>query len=388
MNAITYSLINNQSNSEIYYNKIAAFSDKVLTEADNSLFWLTDQYIAHISEFKKEEIRTREEYIFDFLTLGTVWTQYLNPSMSLSKIKSTILIYLYERRRRNDKLKPVIDFIRGILSTLWLINNKPYQNGELLIVKLDKLILWMKSSGEFREEVKRLILIYEYLKTKNEFEINIFISAILKFSNWFETESLNELSDFVKNVDRFLQTKFQKHLLKEDVIFCGRKKIEYLRSMIGAEIMNRAFAKEYRNTEKKALLLPACMKKHPGNKCQAKKVSLDYVCTGCSHDCNINKYREIGFRMEFNVHIIPHSSSFTQWLQKWAVGKNIGVVGVACPLNLITGGLELKSLGIPAQCILLDYCGCKNHWDEKGISTDLNEDKLRKLFEPKEVFCK
>ena len=254
------------------------------------------------------------------------------------------------------------------------------------IIKFNKLIFWMEASGEFREEVKRLKMIYHFLKLEKECEINIFIDSILNFSDWFESKSINEFSDLVFNVDVFLRTNYKKHLLKEDVILCGRRKVEYLLNMVGAEIMNRAFNEDFNNSAKKALLLPACMKKHQDNKCKSKKISLDHICTGCSSDCNINKYRKIGIKKGFEVHIIPHSSSFTEWLQKWAVGKNIGVIGVACPLNLITGGLELKSLAIPAQCVILDYCGCKNHWDKKGFSTDLNEGQLMKLFNSKEVF--
>ena len=388
MKTITYSLRNNQSNSDNYYYKIADFTDKVLNEAENSLSWIIDNYIAHLSDFKKENIRTREEYIFDFLTLGTLWTQYLNASLALSKRKAYLLIWLYKKRRKNGQLKPVIDFIRGILSTLWLMENKTNNPDLLSIIKVKKLILWMEASGEFREEVKRILLIYDFLKTKKDCQINLFIESVLKYSEWFEKNSLNELSDYTYNVDVFHRTNYQKHLMKEDVIFCGRRKVEYFLSMVGAEIMNKAFNNEFTNSTRKALLLPACMKFHQNNKCKAKKISLDFICTGCTFECRINKYRRLGIQKGFEVHIIPHSSTFTEWLQKWAVGKNIGVVGVACPLNLITGGLELKSLGIPAQCVLLDYCGCKSHWDEKGFSTDLNESQLVKMFEQEDIFCK
>ncbi|WP_406542058.1 DUF116 domain-containing protein [Clostridium ljungdahlii] len=56
----------------------------------------------------------------------------------------------------------------------------------------------------------------------------------------------------------------------------------------------------------------------------------------------------------------------------------MGVVGVACVLNLIEGGLKARSLNLVPQCVILDYCGCKNHWDNNGIQTDIN---CKKLFE-------
>jgi hypothetical protein len=57
--------------------------------------------------------------------------------------------------------------------------------------------------------------------------------------------------------------------------------------------------------------------------------------------------------------------------------KDTGIVGVACVLNLLSGGLKARRLGIPAQCILLDSCGCGNHWDIEGIPTVLNVDQLK-----------
>jgi len=52
---------------------------------------------------------------------------------------------------------------------------------------------------------------------------------------------------------------------------------------------------------------------------------------------------------------------------------------VACPLHLISGGLELRKLNIAAQCVFLDYCGCKNHWHQDGIMTDMNSRQLLKI---------
>jgi hypothetical protein len=33
--------------------------------------------------------------------------------------------------------------------------------------------------------------------------------------------------------------------------------------------------------------------------------------------------------------------------------------------------------------VLLDYCGCKRHWHNEGIPTDINMDKLKQLLEVK-----
>jgi len=162
---------------------------------------------------------------------------------------------------------------------------------------------------------------------------------------------------------------------QENVIFCTRREVEYLMNVVGAEIMNRAMAEEFAGTQRKYALLPACMRQKP-EQCQAKQLSLDMVCTGCDTQCNIYKFREVGRREGFAIRIIPHSSDFSRWLQSWAAGRDIGVIGVACPLHLIAGGLELRKLNIDAQCVFLDYCGCKTHWSEEGVMTDMNVNQL------------
>jgi hypothetical protein len=30
--------------------------------------------------------------------------------------------------------------------------------------------------------------------------------------------------------------------------------------------------------------------------------------------------------------------------------------------------------------VLLDFCGCKKHWDKDGIETEINEERLLELI--------
>jgi len=36
----------------------------------------------------------------------------------------------------------------------------------------------------------------------------------------------------------------------------------------------------------------------------------------------------------------------------------------------------MRALGLEAQCVLLDYSGCKRHWDPKGVPTRLDRKRL------------
>jgi hypothetical protein len=146
--------------------------------------------------------------------------------------------------------------------------------------------------------------------------------------------------------------------------------------MVGANIMNNAFRQEFSVTRRKIVLLPLCMSKNANRGCQARRSGLDIICMDCTADCNINEIRKIGVATGFDVRIVPHSSNFTKWLEQWKNQSHTGVVGVACVLNLLTGGYEMKGLNIPAQCVLLDYCGCQKHWCRKELPTRLGVAQL------------
>jgi uncharacterized protein len=375
---ITYSLINDADTSDYYYNDISCLTNNIFLKAESDLFPVINSYTLFLEYKILEVLRTKEEYVFDLLNAGTIMRIYHREAANLTYPEYFILSNLYKLRRKSKKLKPYIDWFRGIMGT-YSLRKKDSDENEINFISLKtftKVIRWMEATGEFREEVKRLKLFRKFLKSIPKERAIEYLRNIIQFSGWFEFEAGTVLKQYTFNIENYLREDYNEHLWKEDVIFCGRKEVEYHLSMVGAELMNRAFKENFKLTNKKAVLLPACMKLLPEGKCKAKKISLDYICTGCSPECKINKYTSIGKENGFEVHIIPHSSDFTKWLKHFAVGNDIGVVGVACPLNLTTGGLELKSLNVPAQCILIDYCGCKTHWDKEGIPTDINLDEL------------
>ncbi|HEX3013208.1 MAG TPA: DUF116 domain-containing protein, partial [Methanobacterium sp.] len=95
------------------------------------------------------------------------------------------------------------------------------------------------------------------------------------------------------------------------------------------------------------------MKFHVGTKCRAKDTNLGLRCTECSKSCNVHKLTKMGDKYGFEVYIVSHeSSAFSKSTKEDR--NELGIVGVACVSNLIAGGWKAGSLGIPAQCVLLD----------------------------------
>ena len=378
MYVITYSLRENQTCSDNYYTKAAAFTDEVLQQATDLLQGIIDGYRVYYNT-RNEEISSREELVLELLTLGTLWQVYSGDALGLDEGPGQVLTGLARARECGGSLKPGIDFLRGIMSTLFLSPDL-YDNMFSLDPNMnhfDKLLLWLEASGEFKQEAKRLRTWQVYLNSLTHREaVNVLLTAVT-FAVWFEARSNEELGPYTPNVERYLNEIRPEHYWREDVIFCGRRRVEYHLNMVGAEIMNRAFRESFLKTKNKVLLLPACMRLLTDSRCKMESEENGCKCCGCMPDCAVNRLSSLGRKYGFKVMVVPHESSISAGQTQEAVfDKDTGVIGVACVLNLISGGWMLEDMGIPAQCVLLDYCGCKNHWHHEGLQTDINIKQL------------
>ncbi len=383
MHVITYSLRENRADSDQYYIDSALFADEVLNESHNIIGPMVESYRSYISENTSEQLLSHEEYILELLILGVLWKTYSSDALGLEKLPRQVLTALANFRRQGGRLKPGIDFLRGILSTIFLSPDL-YDNVSSLspmISHLEKLLDWLDATGEFRHEVKRLRYWLKFLKTSSNLDAANTLAAAITLAEWFEERSEEVLGHYTPNVDCFLNEIRPSHYWHEDIIFCGRRRVEYHLNMVGAEIMNRAFRKAFLNTRKKMVVLPACICLSGREKCKAVPDGSSLCCTGCSPGCRVNLLTGMGKKYGFDVVIIPHESSlYAKWSKSSGVNKDTGVVGIACVLNLISGGLMLKEADIPAQCVLLDYCGCKKHWHSEGFPTDININYLKNIL--------
>ena len=78
--------------------------------------------------------------------------------------------------------------------------------------------------------------------------------------------------------------------------------------------------------------------------------------------------------------MVLHSTGFSRWLQRWQREQGYGVTAVACLLNILPGGYEMRARGIASQCVPLDFPGCQKHWDREGIATAVNEARLVRIL--------
>ncbi len=384
MYTVTYSLRDiNNTDSEHYYLDIESFTDEVILEMNNLTSSTVKEYIAYSDGKPNWRIRSKEEYGFELLVLGILWKIYSGDALGLNTVPRQMLTGLAKLREQGGRLKPGIDFIRGIMATIFLSPDL-YDNMFILdptLEQMEKLLNWLDATGEFDREVKRLRNWQEYLAAHDSKEVSDIIATTITLAAWFEIRSEEVLGRYTSNVERYLNEIRTEHYWHEDVIFCGRRRAEYHMNMVGAEIMNRAYKKAFAETKHKLVMLPACMRLLPADKCKAVEVGVTLQCVGCTEGCSVNKLRKLGIEEGFKISMISHESSISATkTDKATLSSNTGVVGIACVLNLISGGWMLDDKGIPAQCVLLDYCGCKNHWSREGIPTEINFNRLKKIL--------
>jgi hypothetical protein len=384
MQPITYSLKYQQKGSDQFYLDLSEFTDKVLDKVLERFSSLIDE-MQHTPGLEQGGLtRTQSEYAFDLLVIGVLWRVYAPQAESLHHGQQQVLNKLVQTRRNSHLLKPVADFLRGMIGGFALFSGRSGRVApEPTLQNLSQLIDWLEAVGEFEEEVRRIQLWHTFLASKHEGEQRAVLQTSAELAGWFEEASLETLGKYTLNVEGFLQDRHPHYRWREDYMFTGRQRVEYHLNMVGTEIMNRAFRQDFLEAERKFIFVPPCMSAPKDGKCQAISTPYGERCMACTATCQVHQVTKLGEKHGIQVFMIPDSfsplaSSNGQGLE----GAKIGVVGVSCPLTIINGGYEMRRMGIPAQGLLLNYCGCTWHWDPgKGIVTELNFKQLVKILE-------
>ena len=150
--------------------------------------------------------------------------------------------------------------------------------------------------------------------------------------------------------------------------------------MLGTELLNRVLRFRFRETSDRIVIVPPCMKARCDDDCEARPTPQGEQCTYCTPGCRVNQVSRLGEKHGFKVFIIPDElKTFSTGESSATNQPSTGVVGVSCPLTNASGGWEMISLGVPAQGLLLDYCGCSYHWRRERLPTDLNFAELLRL---------
>jgi hypothetical protein len=383
---VTYSLRNGQKHSDQYYRDIASFTDEVLIEIrKHSETWINN-YQAFVQDNQIEEPRSINEYAFEILILGVYWQAHWHVALQLAGGPQNILEKFGRWRKQSDFFKPGIDFLRGILGTRYLISNNHHAEDlpALTVENFSRLLRWMAATGELTEEVKRLKPWKSFLEGRPNPKATAILEVTTNLAAWFEFSAQERVGSYTENVDQFLSQKHPRYRWREDIFFCGRQPVEYHLNMVGTEILNRSFKTEFSQTDHKVVILPPCMKAKLESGCEAVETPQGERCMACTPGCRVHQLTKLGEKHGFTVLVMPHDLDVFSGNGEGISGTtSTGIVGVSCPLTNVMGGWEMKEMGVPAQGVLLDYCGCPWHWHDEGIPTDINFKQLLNIIQSK-----
>lgn len=385
---ITYNLNPpNQADSNFYGN-LSRATDDVIGFIMPILSIHVDRYMNFVSQSGEQKIRTANEYAFELVMMGILWNNHSWKSLKSSVIIHKALSGLYKLRSKYPSLKDKIDVLRGFTSTIFLYKDASLEPAISLpenIRAVEHLLGYLEASGEYKQECLRMrVWISFFQSTDTNFdELRV---DIIKAATIFEWLAIKYLRSYTENVSAYIRENTKRVRYQENVLFITRPVNEYHLNMIGAEIMNRALSAGFEKTEKKVVLAPACMRKYADNRCKATRSGLDIVCRSCAKDCLLNELQQTGVREGFALRIIPHSSDFSLWLKQWENNTEIGVVGVACVLNLLTGGYEMQQLNIASQCVFLEHTACQKHWQKEHNPAAIDMNRLQGILNRAEEY--
>jgi hypothetical protein len=368
---ITYSLKPYTDNSDEYYQTITAFADAW----NEKLKHKTAYILTGVREYHQKKgvpDRSDEEKAFELLALGVFLHEYGMQAHCVPNWSNKFLTILVAARNRWPKTEALYKILTG-----WVDGLASFLPGDRRKESYDfqELISWLKANGE-TIKAERFTQWYEYFQNSSNLSVQDAERICLALADDFDRDSQQTLGKYTEMVEQFLMTTVPRHRWKYDASLVSKTRLEYHLGMLGNEILNRIYRQRFLSTERKVVIVPPCMSA-PAIKCKASETYLGAKCNACTDSCRVNQITKLGEKHGFDVFIIPDD------VKVFNTGKGmgkIGVVGISCALTNWNGGWETEKLDIPAQGILLDYVGCKFHWDKDGFPTDTNFNRIQTVL--------
>jgi uncharacterized protein len=376
---ITYSLRRGAQNSDDYYRVIARFADEWSARAARATKDVTTSFRLFRQEGGLPD-RSEAEYAFELLALGVLLREHGTEAARSPEWwtrAQSRLVKAQERwplrlRSGQAQFEGVVKQVRGWLGWIGRRIRTRRADGD----DVSRLIAWLNANGE-DAKADRLSQWQDFFEGLGPSPARNIVARSLALADGFAAESARALGPYTVGVERFLSETAPKYHHRYDAEFVSRTRLEYHLGLLGTEVLSRAYRERFRRAKRKIVIVPPCMRAQPEEKCKAIATPLGAQCQHCTPACRVHQITKLGEKRGFEVTMIPDE---LRVFGAGVGGASLGVVGVSCALTNWSGGWEADAMGVPAQGLLLDYVGCKFHWDEKGIPTDTNLKKLEDML--------
>ncbi|MDD4051341.1 MAG: DUF116 domain-containing protein [candidate division Zixibacteria bacterium] len=188
----------------------------------------------------------------------------------------------------------------------------------------------------------------------------------------------NLLAPYLDGIDNFVACQADSSWKEPDPLRLKPAET-YLRNALTVGILNLLHRQAFLATDRRVIVLPACLKDYGDWDCVAAEGETPRECARCHPGCTINETVERFADERTTVLIEPEDLTATLAEIK---GKNgtIGVAGVACVLTLLSGFDRTIKLQLPTQGVFLNYSSCGHHWADPAYNTDYSLGRLARVL--------
>lgn len=184
MYTMTYPSIGSQEDLDYPKLTVKSFSGDVLDTSEDFIKDLLEDFQLQCSQYGAEKY-SLGEYVYGLLMLGTLWRIYYNKITPPTGKPKKILSKLFAHNQQKETSPP----------------NVPLKYNRQ---NLEKLFQWLESNGEFKPELKQLLIWKEFLGKQKSHKLNEYLRSIIIFADWFKTSSKYLLGNYTRSEKRFL----------------------------------------------------------------------------------------------------------------------------------------------------------------------------------------
>ena len=368
---ITYSLKPGSFHSDEYHRTISDFAESWIATVMPDLRDLVNGFRQYRLEQGMAD-RSDAEYAFELLALGVLLREHGGEAVRMRGRVRRWMSRLIDLQNRQPRWEKQVKALRGWLG--WMARRFPSWEDE--DDRIELLIDWLAAEGETAKE-ERFREWHAWFQSQGREFTRTAGSQCVQLADQFAKTSQDALGKYTENVARFLSEEAPGYRFRYDARLVTRTRLEYHLGMLGTELLNRAYRDRFLATKQKMVILPPCMCA-PDEACKAVETPFGAKCQACTPTCRVHQITKLGEKLGFGVTMIPDD------MKVFGSGNSTeptGLLGVSCALTNWNGGWDAGAIGIPCQGLLLDYVGCKYHWDKNGIPTDTNLKKLREIVD-------
>ena len=185
-----------------------------------------------------------------------------------------------------------------------------------------------------------------------------------------------ELAEYVPGLQQHLrEVSLHKYITDKELL---NRREQYFLYMVEFELVNRVHRERFLDSNYRIALLPYCLKETQTG-CKASPDEIDFVCRGCLKTCTISKLSNVLRDSGVNPYILSRGSLksiFSKLLKKRG---SIGVLGIACVVELIQGMRFCMKAKLPVMGIPLNANRCPR-WMGGFFETSVDLSALEKIL--------